>query len=193
MCEEGGARIFFGTGSGALTMALLLRQLFKKRNRARQDRTRQDRTGQDKTRQDKTGQDKTRQGWTGQDKTSQGWTGQDNTRQDRARQDWPKFKCQEESFPSLIQTGENSSLHLNLGYFRHFDHVCRGERGFSGWCSGALNKASPSHQALAPFFFCGAVCLASTSQAQAKPRTRAQPSQAQAKPRTRAQPSQAHG
>ena len=39
-------------------------------------------------------------------------------------------------------------------------------------------QPSPSHQALTPFFFCGAVCLASTSQAQARPRTRAQPSEA---------------
>ena len=40
--------------------------------------------------------------------------GQDQD-QDKTRQVKAKIKCKEESFPSLIQTGESSSLHLILG------------------------------------------------------------------------------
>ena len=35
----------------------------------------------------------------------------------QAKKKKPRSKCIEESFPSLIQTGEGSSIHLNLGCF----------------------------------------------------------------------------
>ena len=60
--------------------------------------------------------------------------------------EWPRSKSEEETFPSLNQTGESSSLDLNLGYFQKFLIICVGGRAQnSGWCSGALDKASPSH------------------------------------------------
>ena len=61
------------------------------------DKTTQEKTRLDSTRQDKTGQDKGTQ-----DKTGQGKTGPDPNVKRR-------IKCQEESFPCLIQTGESSS------------------------------------------------------------------------------------
>ena len=54
----------------------------------------------------------------------------------------PKIKSKEETFPSLNQTGESSSLDLILGYF-HVGHIYfREARQNWGWCSGALNKAA---------------------------------------------------
>ena len=47
-------------------------------------------------------------------------------------------KLKETTFPSLNQTGESSSSDLNLGHFQKIvDHMRRGARKNSGWCSGA--------------------------------------------------------
>ena len=116
------------------------RQSEDKANKSRQDKTkaRQDtRTSQGKASSDTTRHhnDKTRgktkpqyQGHDTMTKTKtqdQTMTSQDQDkartrprpRQDKSR---PRSKCIEESFPSLIQTGESSSIHLILGCYLWF-------------------------------------------------------------------------
>ena len=44
----------------------------------------------------------------------------------------PKIKSKGETFPSLNQTGESSSLDLNLGYFQKFLIICVGGRAKFG-------------------------------------------------------------
>ena len=70
-----------------------------------------------------------------------------------------RYKSKEKTFPSLIQTGESSSLHLKLGYFRHVDHMCRGARGFRDDVQGPLTKLRPHTKPWHPSSFVGQFVL----------------------------------
>ena len=100
----------------------------------------------------------------------------------------PKIKSKEKTFPSLNQTGERSSLDLNLGYlWKNVDHVRRGaRRKIRHGVQGALNKASLL------LLRSSSSWKHESSQAQARPEATSQVKHKQ-QPRTRAQASQAHG
>ena len=83
MCRGGGSASFGMKFQGPLPRPLISGAPCSNKDTSRRSRSKSQ--GQDNTREDKTGQHKTRQDW----------TGQGNTRQDRARQDWPRSKCQE--------------------------------------------------------------------------------------------------
>ena len=111
--SQGGSAGFRGVVQGHLRQLLSQSASVEKKTslKTRQDKTRQDqdKTGRSKTRQDKTGQDKTSL------KTRQPLPKESVLEEDTTSRS--RFKCQEKSLSSLIQTGESSSLDLIVGFY----------------------------------------------------------------------------